>query len=137
LGIDPGRANLLIAAMEKILGLPLGTQDIILNIIGGMKISEPGIDLGIVLAIMSSFSEKPFAEKIGVIGEVGLTGEIRPVSNVEKRIVELQKMGFSGCILPEKNRPALSDGPANFSYYFVRDIREALHALKTSPAPQN
>lgn len=103
LGVDANRANLLIAAMEKIAGVRLSDKDIILNIVGGVKISEPALDLPIVLAIMSSLNEKPLSKRYGVFGEVSLTGEIRSVPHPDKRLTELEKMGFKGCILPYKN----------------------------------
>ena len=128
LGVDPHRANLLIAAMEKIMGLKLSAQDIILNVVGGMKVAEPGLDLAVVLAMVSSQRNLPLQHRIGVIGEVGLTGEIRPVAHCENRVREFEKMGFSACILPEKNRPGLrTDG--KMTLHFVKHIREAIQVF--------
>ena len=103
-GVDLTRANLMIATLEKKLKIKLATKDIFLNIIGGLKVKEPALDLGMALAIISSLYEKALEKKIGVIGEVGLTGEIRAVTNIEKRILEFEKMGFVSCIVPAQNK---------------------------------
>ncbi len=125
LGVDSNRASLMIATMEKLLRVKLGGKDIFLNIVGGFKLSEPGLDLGIILSIASSLFEKSMTAKIGVIGEVGLTGEIRAVGNIEKRITELQNMGFSACLLPEKNRKNFP-AKATIQPYYVNHIRDAV-----------
>ncbi|MFC1753347.1 DNA repair protein RadA [Thermoproteota archaeon] len=104
LGVDPNRANLMIAAIEKILGIKLSGKDIIINIIGGLKIYEPALDLAIVAAILSSLQEHKIGEKTGVFGEVGLTGEIRMVPHFEKRVSEFEKLGFTKCLVPHKNK---------------------------------
>lgn len=101
-GVNPHRAHLLIAMLEKLCGLKLSSTDIFLTIIGGLKVDEPALDLAIIGAIMSSYFDKAIGQKIGIFGEVGLSGEIRSVPNASKRLLELKKMGFSGCILPEK-----------------------------------
>lgn len=103
LGVDPNRVNLLIATMEKLLNIKLANKDIILNIVGGLKIGEPALDLAIVLAIISSLHEKAMGVRMAAVGEVGLTGEIRPIPHSENRLVECEKMGFKKCILPHKN----------------------------------
>ena len=101
-GVNIHRANLLIAALEKNCGIPLSSKDIFLNIIGGLKIQEPSLDLAIVLAIFSSLSDKPLPEGLCAVGEIGLTGEIRTVSRIQSRLKELKKMGFNACFIPEK-----------------------------------
>jgi DNA repair protein RadA/Sms len=103
LGVDFNRVSLLVAVMEKKLGLQLMTQDIFVNVTGGVKVDEPAVDLGIVSAIASSFSDKPVREATVVLGEIGLTGEIRSINQVGRRVQEAQKMGFTRCLLPEKN----------------------------------
>lgn len=108
-GVNTHRATLMTATIEKILGLKLFSKDIFLNIIGGIKVDEPALDLAIIMAILSSYYDSPIKEKIGVIGEVGLTGEVRPVSNMPKRLLELQKMGFTGCILPAKSAEGIQE----------------------------
>lgn len=100
-GTDLNRLNLLMAVLEKRIGLPLGEYDAYVNIAGGMKITEPAIDLAIVMAIVSSFKDKPVDDKIIAFGEVGLSGEIRSTSSAEQRIREAKKLGFTKCIFPK------------------------------------
>ena len=99
-GTDFNRVNLLMAVLEKRSGIQLGDCDAYVNITGGMKIMEPAIDLGIVLAILSSFKNKPLNPKLIAFGEVGLSGEVRAVSQVMQRVAEAEKLGFDTCILP-------------------------------------
>jgi DNA repair protein RadA/Sms len=89
--------------MEKKLGLQLMNQDIFVNATGGVKVDEPAVDLGIVSAIASSFFDKPVKGATVAFGEIGLTGEIRGISQAEPRVHEARKMGFTRCILPEDN----------------------------------
>jgi len=103
LGVDYNRVSLLVAVMEKKLGLELMNQDIFVNVTGGVKVDEPAVDLGIVSAIASSFFDKPVKESTLVFGEVGLTGEVRGISQAEPRVHEAQKMGFGRCLLPGNN----------------------------------
>jgi len=107
--MDYNRLTLLIAVLEKKAGFMLGNQDVYLNVVGGIKINEPSLDLGIIMAVASSFKNKPIAKDIVAIGEVGLTGEIRTVSNIEKRIKEAEKLGFKKCIIPENNKKLLKE----------------------------
>lgn len=100
-GTDFNRVNLLMAVLEKRLGMQIGSCDAYVNIAGGIKITEPAIDLGIVLAIMSSFKNRPVADDILAFGEVGLSGEVRAVSMAQARVNEAKKLGFSACILPQ------------------------------------
>ena len=109
IGIDFNRVTLLVAVLEKRAGLNLGSQDIYLNIVGGMKVTEPALDLGIVLAIASSFKNISIKEDVIAIGEVGLTGEVRAVNLIEKRIKEAEKMGYKTCIIPESNKKLLKE----------------------------
>ena len=102
-GIDFNRVSLLMAVLEKRAGLHLGGCDAYVNLTGGMKIAEPAMDLGIVMAIASSYKNRAIDSKTIVFGEVGLTGEIRGVSQAETRIREAKKMGFERCILPLSN----------------------------------
>lgn len=126
-GVDTSRANLLIAAMEKAGKFRLSTKDIFLNIIGGLKIAEPAMDLGIVLAIMSSGMDRPLQTRMAVVGEVGLTGEVRSVPNIEKRLSDVDKMGFTHCILPHTN--AVKSFKTNLQLIYVKTIREAIQAF--------
>lgn len=108
-GVDYNRLAVLIAVLEKRLGLALGGQDVYLNVVGGLKLTEPAVDLGVVLACISSFKNKAISKELVVIGEVGLTGEIRSVNFVEKRLKEAEKLGFKKCIIPESNNKVLKD----------------------------
>lgn len=107
-GTDYNRVNLLMAVMEKRLGLHLGECDAYINIAGGMRIHEPALDLAIVAAILSSYRNSALSEGSICFGEVGLTGEVRAVSMAEKRVQEAAKLGFRRCILPEVNKKKLS-----------------------------
>ena len=100
-GTDYNRVNLLMAVLEKRIGFPLSNHDAYVNIAGGIKMNEPAVDLGIVLAIVSSYKNRPLDEKTIVFGEVGLSGEVRAVNMPEQRVAEAKKLGFTTCILPE------------------------------------
>lgn len=103
-GTDYNRVNLLMAVLEKRLGLHLSNYDAYVNIAGGVKMNEPAIDLGIVMAIVSSYKNCAINEKTIVFGEVGLSGEVRAVSMPEQRVAEAKKLGFQTCILPEVSK---------------------------------
>ncbi len=109
LGLDHNRVSLLVAVMEKKLGLDMAGHDIFMNVAGGVKVSEPAVDLGIAAAVASSFLDRPLPEKMMVLGEVGLAGEVRGISQLEPRISELRKMGFTRCIVPKSSLKAVSD----------------------------
>lgn len=100
-GTDYNRVNLLMAVLEKRLGMSLGNCDAYVNIAGGIKMNEPAIDLGIVMALVSSYRNRPIDEKTIVFGEIGLSGEVRAVNMPEQRVAEAKKLGFETCILPE------------------------------------
>ncbi len=104
-GMDNYRLAMLIAIMQRNLGISLYDQDIFLNIVGGVKISEPAVDLAVALAIISSFKNKALPEKLAVFGEVGLSGEIRTVQKGQERIKEAAKLGFEKIIVPKANAP--------------------------------
>jgi len=106
-GIDYNRCVMLCAVLEKKVGLPLNVQDIYVNVAGGFKVTEPAADLAIVCAIASSYKGMPIGDNV-LIGEVGLTGEIRAVSNIEKRLNEAKKLGFERAIIPKRNSENLS-----------------------------
>ncbi len=100
IGTDFNRVNLLIAVLEKRLGLALGNCDAYVNIAGGIRITEPAIDLGIAMAVVSSFKNKSIDNKMIAIGEVGLSGEVRAVSQIQARVQEARKLGFTSCVIP-------------------------------------
>jgi DNA repair protein RadA/Sms len=103
LGLDRNRVALLVAVMEKKLGMQMVGHDIFMNVAGGVKVEEPAVDLGVVAAVASSFLDRPVAEDTMVLGEVGLTGEVRAIGQVGARLAEAAKMGFSRCVLPSSN----------------------------------
>lgn len=124
-GIDFNRLSLLIAVLEKKAGLNLGSQDVYLNVVGGLKINEPSIDLGIMMATASSFKNIPIQKDMIIIGEVGLTGEVRRINLIEKRIKEAEKLGFKSCIIPESNKKDLKD-KYKLDIICVRNINDAM-----------
>ncbi len=126
-GIDYNRAALLIAVLEKKLGFMLSQEDIYINVAGGIKVEEPGADLAVVVAIASSFKNRPVFEDTVIIGEVGLAGEVRAVSYVEKRIQEAYKLGFSRAIVPYENAVDISK-TSKIKIQGVKNIREAVEA---------
>jgi DNA repair protein RadA/Sms len=128
LGLDANRVALLAAVMEKKVGMHLMGYDIFMNVAGGVKVVEPAVDLTIVAAIASSFLDKPVAEQTIVIGEVGLTGEVRAIGQAEQRIMEAGKMGFTRCILPQGNLKRLPEA-AGIQITGVRSVSEAVEAL--------
>lgn len=107
-GTDSNRVNLLMAVLEKRLGIQLSYCDAYINIAGGMRVAEPAIDLAVVLAILSSYKSRPLPENAIVFGEVGLTGEIRGVSQAEARVTEAINLGYETCILPAVNARSIS-----------------------------
>lgn len=127
-GIDYNRLAVLIAVLEKKLGLNLGNQDVYLNVVSGLKINEPAIDLGIIAATVSSFKNLPIDTGTVVLGEVGLTGEIRSVNLIEKRLKEAEKLGFKRCIIPESNRKLLKEN-YKLDIIGVKNINEAMKSL--------
>ncbi len=108
-GIDYNRLTLLMAVLEKRANMQLGNQDVYLNIVGGIRVNEPALDLASVLAVASSFKNISIKEDVVAIGEVGLTGEVRSVNMIEKRIKEAEKLGYKTCIIPESNKKLLKE----------------------------
>lgn len=127
-GVELNRVSLLIAVMEKRLGLHLSGQDVYVNVVGGIQIDEPAIDLGLVAAITSSLRESPIDHFTMVVGEVGLGGEVRAISQADLRIREAAKMGFRRCLLPERNLTKL-DPVEGIELIGIREVGEALDAV--------
>ena len=127
-GVDRHRIALLIAVLNKRVGIDVGDSDVFVNITGGLRIDEPGIDLGVLMAISSSHRDMPIDRQTVMIGEVGLGGEIRPVTHVDRRIREAAKLGFRRAIFPEYNRKGLNidDG---IELVGVKDVYDSLAAL--------
>ncbi|WP_199616617.1 DNA repair protein RadA [Paenibacillus alkalitolerans] len=126
-GVDYNRLNLIIAVLEKRVGLHMQTQDAYLNVAGGVKLDEPAADLGIAVAVASSFRDRPTNPGDVVFGEIGLTGEVRGVSRIDQRVNEALKLGFSRVILPEKSLKQWAP-PKGIEVVPVRTVQEALQA---------
>ncbi len=109
LGLDTNRVALLAAVMEKKLGMHLMGYDIFMNVAGGVKVVEPAVDVAIVAAVASSFLDKPIADATVVLGEIGLTGEVRAIGQVDTRLSESRKMGFTRCLVPASNLKRLPE----------------------------
>ena len=124
-GMDYNRLCLLLAVLEKRGGMRFYNQDVYLNVAGGMRVDEPACDLAIVLAIASSFKDKPFLKRAVAVGEVGLAGEIRPVEFMEKRLREANKLGFSQCLIPYFGSKEIKI-PSQMKLIKVRSVKEAL-----------
>ena len=124
-GIDYNRVNLLMAVLEKRAGLHLGDCDAYVNLAGGMKLGEPAIDLGVVMAVVSSFKNKVIDPGILIFGEVGLSGDVRGVSMAETRVKEAEKLGFTTCIMPKANVESIQ-GTYQIRLLGVANIKEAM-----------
>ncbi|HKI59839.1 MAG TPA: S16 family serine protease, partial [Mariprofundaceae bacterium] len=108
-GLDINRIAMLAAVLERRIGIPLGQYDIYVNVAGGAKINEPAADLAVLMAIISAFQEKPLPANLALFGEVGLTGEIRPVGNPEARAREAANLGFEKLLLPRENETRVQE----------------------------
>lgn len=127
-GMDFNRVNLLMAVLEKRAGIHLGSCDAYVNLTGGIRLSEPAIDLGIVLALVSSYRNRPIDEHTIIFGEVGLTGEVRGVSMAEQRVKEAAKLGFQTCILPKSNAMNMKE-VAGIRMIGVGNVKEAIDLI--------
>ena len=127
-GIDFNRLTLLIAVLEKKANLPLGNDDVYLNVVGGLKINEPAIDLGIMMVTASIFKNIPIPKDMVIMGEVGLTGEVRRINFIEKRLKEAEKLGFKTCIIPESNKKVLKEN-YKLDIIGVKNINEAMKKI--------
>ena len=125
IGVDYNRMALLMAVLENRAGLHISNYDAYINVVSGIKIDEPAVDLGIALAIASNFKNVPLPKDLVVVGEIGLTGEIRSVNSLEKRVKEAEKMGFKTCVIPESGRRQIKYS-GNINIIGVKEIREAL-----------
>ena len=127
-GIDFNRINLLMAVLEKRIQMQIGDCDAYVNVAGGIKVQEPAIDLGIVMAIASSFKNRAVPEDVVVFGEIGLSGEVRAVNMAQVRVQEAKKLGFSTVILPESNRAACQE-ISGIRLVGVRNVQEAIEFI--------
>ena len=127
-GTDYNRVNLLMAVLEKRVGLSMSNYDAYVNIAGGIKMNEPAIDLGIVMALVSSYKNRPIDEKMIVFGEVGLSGEVRAVNMPEQRVAAAKKLGFETCVLPEVSREMVRE-VKGIRLVGVRTINEVISII--------
>lgn len=127
-GTDYNRVNLLMAVLEKRLGLSLSSCDAYINIAGGIRMNEPAVDLGIVLAMISSYKDHAIGEDVICFGEVGLSGEVRAVSMAKQRVAEAKKLGFSVCILPKVSLKEM-DGVEGIRLVGVENVQEAMRII--------
>ena len=124
-GIDFGRLLLIVAVLSRRASLRLGNQDIVVNVTGGLKINEPAADLGIALSIASSFSDNEIDPKLAVIGELGLSGELRAVSQLERRLNEVARLGFQRCLVPKSGLKNIK-APVSLTLVPAGTIKEAI-----------
>lgn len=127
-GLDYNRVNLLMAVLEKRAGLALSNYDAYVNIAGGIRMNEPAVDLGVVMAIASSYRNKPIPDDMIVFGEVGLSGEVRGVTMPEQRVTEAKKLGFKSCIVPKVSEDALK-GIEGIRIIGVGSVNQAISVL--------
>ena len=128
-GFDLRRLNMLLAVLEKRVGFKLVQKDVFLNIAGGLRVSDPAIDLSVIAAVLSSNVDTPIARDTCMAGEVGLSGEIRPVARVAQRIAEACRLGFRHILIPEANMKGLDHHGATIDIVPVRRVEEALRQL--------
>lgn len=127
-GFDLNRFNLLLAVLEKRIGLILNNQDAYLNVVGGIKVNEPAADLAVAMAVAGSYGDLSISGKTAVMGEVGLTGEVRGINQVEKRINEAVRLGFTKCIVPKDNMKDIIL-PSDVEFKSVRTVAEAFECV--------
>jgi DNA repair protein RadA/Sms len=128
LGLDSNRVALLAAVMEKNLGMHLMGHDIFMNVAGGVRVVEPAVDLASVAGIASSFLDKPVSDNTVVLGEVGLTGEVRAIGQLESRVAEAHKMGFTRCLIPRGNLKRF-EAPQGMEIVGVETVSQAIETL--------
>ena len=127
-GVDSSRVLQILAVLEKRVGLQIQNQDVYINVVGGIKVNEPSMDLGIILSVASSFRNLPIDGDVVVTGEVGLTGEIRAVSYIEKRIAECKKLGFKKIVIPKNNYASVKD-TKGIEIIPVDNLRQAINLI--------
>ena len=128
-GFDQRRLNMLLAVLEKRVGFKLMQKDVFLNIAGGLRVTDMAMDLSVIAAVLSSNVDTAIESGWCMAGEVGLSGEVRPVSRIEQRIAEAEKLGFSHIIIPKYNMQGISRKKFNIDLVPVRKVEEALRAL--------
>ena len=128
-GFDNRRLNMLLAVLEKRVGFKLMQKDVFLNIAGGLRVTDMAIDLSVIAAVLSSNVDTPISQGWCMCGEVGLSGEVRPVSRIDQRIAEAAKLGFTDLILPAANMKSLRAPHPTLQLHPVRKVEEALSVL--------
>lgn len=128
-GFDLRRMNMLLAVLEKRVGFKLAQKDVFLNIAGGLKVNDPAMDLSIISAILSSNMDVAIEMQTCLTGEVGLSGEIRPVNRIEQRILEAEKLGFKRILIPAHNLSGFDTAKLNIEIIPVRKVEEAFRHL--------
>ena len=128
-GFESRRLNMLLAVLEKRVGFKLAQKDVFLNIAGGLRVTDPALDLSVIAAVLSSNVDTPIDSSTAMAGEVGLSGEIRPVSRIEQRIAEAQRLGFSRILIPHHNAQSLSPTSYKIEIVPVRRVAEAVREL--------
>lgn len=128
-GFESRRLNMLLAVLEKRVGFKLAQKDVFLNIAGGLRVTDPALDLSVIAAVLSSNVDTPIDASTAMAGEVGLSGEIRPVSRIEQRIAEAQRLGFSRILIPHHNAQSLSPSSYKIEIVPVRRVAEAVREL--------
>lgn len=129
-GYDRNRLQILIAIAERKLYLPLGMKDVFINVPGGLNISDPAADLALLISMLSAYHSVEISQKIAAIGELGLRGEIRKVFFIEKRLRELEKLGFKGVYVPEANRKELEKKQYHLKIIYLKNLEELLERIK-------
>lgn len=129
LGLDPQRLATQLAVLHRHGGVSLAAKDVFVNLVGGVRVSETGADLALLLAVLSSFRDKPLAEDLVVFGEVGLTGEVRPVANGQERLQEAAKQGFESALVPSANLPRGTQTIGTLKLHGVSSLRAAIDTL--------
>ena len=128
-GFDAKRMNMLLAVLEKRVGFKLAQKDVFLNIAGGLKVSDPALDLGVIAAILSSNVDMAIPKGFCMTGEVGLSGEIRPVTRLEQRIVEAEKLGMTDILVPRNNLKGVDTARFRINIHEVAKVEEAFRAM--------
>jgi len=128
-GFDLRRLNMLLAVLEKRAGFKIAQKDVFLNIAGGIKVNDPAIDLAVISAILSSNVDIAIEKHVCVAGEVGLSGEIRPINRIEQRILEAEKLGFEKMIIPDFNLKSINIKKLNIQLVQVKKVEEAFRVL--------
>lgn len=128
-GLNYNRTSIVLAVLEKRQGCKLANHDVYLNVAGGLRVEEPAMDLAVAMAVVSSLNDLPVPPDLVIVGEIGLTGEVRPVGHMERRLQESRDLGFKRCVLPAANYRDLDLGAWGMKLHPVRNVKEALQAV--------